>query len=202
MANELARIPLVRQSGSARLSAHGLGDAGTVLAFWQWSASDLLGNTSRGVLAEYIVALALGVDVRGTRNEWAASDLTTPDGVTVQVKSAAYLQSWYQRRLSTISFNVEPRRAWDPDTNTSSLVPKRHSDVYVFALLAHQDKKSVNPLELSQWQFFVLPTGILDRRTRSQHSITLKSLQALAGGGLAFEQLKGAVHEAAGRPTV
>ena len=32
-----------------------------VLSFWQWSTSQLLGNALRGVLAEFIVASAIGV---------------------------------------------------------------------------------------------------------------------------------------------
>jgi hypothetical protein len=30
---------------------------------------------------------------------------------------------------------------------------KRHADVYVFALLAHTDKATVDPLSLDQWRF-------------------------------------------------
>ena len=29
--------------------------------FWEWAYDDLLANTTRGVLAEYIVAKALGI---------------------------------------------------------------------------------------------------------------------------------------------
>lgn len=39
--------------------------AANVLGFWQWSSSDLLMNTMRGMLAEYIVALACGIDLSG-----------------------------------------------------------------------------------------------------------------------------------------
>ena len=59
------------------------------------------------------------------------------------------------------------------------LTLRRHADVYVFALLAHQDKASVDPLDLAQWKFYVLPTSTLDSRNRSQYSITLKSLSTL-----------------------
>jgi hypothetical protein len=57
---------------------------------------------------------------------------------------------------------------------------KRQADVYVFAVLYHQDKATLNPFDLDQWNFYVLSTKVLNERTRSQHSITLKSLQALS----------------------
>jgi hypothetical protein len=197
MPDPLSRIPCRRLTGTETLRGEGVPQGSTVGHFWQWSASDLLGNTSRGVLAEYLVALALNVDVSGTRDGWSPFDLETPEGVTVQVKSAAFIQSWHQRRLSTIAFNVQPTRAWDPGTNTVTDHPQRHANVYVFALLAHDDKSSVDPIDVSQWRFFVLPTHVLDVRRRSQHSITLRSLRSLAGEGVTFNELRAAVQKAA-----
>jgi hypothetical protein len=46
----------------------------TVNDFWQWAYSDLLQNTTRGVLAEYIVAVLLNVD-QTPRNPWLPFDL-------------------------------------------------------------------------------------------------------------------------------
>jgi hypothetical protein len=88
-----------------------------VLGFWQWSASDLVSNATRGRLAEFVVAQALGIPTSGVRDEWAAYDLETPEGIKVEVKSSAYLQSWAQRQPSSVIFSVRKTRAWDPDSN-------------------------------------------------------------------------------------
>jgi len=77
----------------------------------------VVSNATRGVLAEYLVAGALGVADGCIREEWAAYDLEARDGTRVDVKSAAYLQSWHQERLSQISFPVPKTRGWDRDTN-------------------------------------------------------------------------------------
>ena len=77
-----------------------------LLDFWRWSASDLVGNTARGILAEYLVAQALG-STQPTRNEWLPFDVLSAGGVRVQVKSAAYLQSWYQPKPSRIAFSIQ-----------------------------------------------------------------------------------------------
>ena len=61
------------------------------------------------MLAEFIVATALGIPTDGVREGWAAWDLTTPGGVRVEVKTAAYLQSWAQKELSKISFSTPGR---------------------------------------------------------------------------------------------
>ncbi len=81
-----------------------------LLSFWQWSASDLLSNATRGVLAEYLVARALS-DRASVRVEWDAFDAVTENGVRVEVKSSAYLQSWRQAKLSRITFSTRPTLA-------------------------------------------------------------------------------------------
>jgi hypothetical protein len=185
----LAKISVSRKTGAEPLTTAG-GPAGPTLAdFWGWSRSDLLDNLERGVLAEFIVATALSIPTDGVRVGWATWDLTTPDGVRVEVKSAAYLQSWAQRRLSRISFSTPKTLAWDADTGEFAGLAQRHAQVYVFALLAHTDKSTVNPLDLDQWMFYVLPTSVLDARTRSQHSITLKTLEELTAA-VGFSELR------------
>jgi hypothetical protein len=168
-----------------------------LLDFWQWSSSDIVSNATRGILAEYLVARALGVAADSVREEWAAYDIEAPDGTRIEVKSAAYIQSWRQNRLSRITFGVPKSRAWDKHTGRQSGDVRRQADVYVFALLAHSDQPSLDPLDVSQWDFFVVPTAWLDKRERSQHSITLPSLRRLAGESVSYAGLRRAVEKAA-----
>jgi hypothetical protein len=144
-----------------------------------WLASDLVDNALRGVLAEYIVACDLGVS-GGVRTEWDAYDLRTSEEIKIEVKSAAYLQSWKQSAPSRICFDVRPTYGWDAATNTTSLERKRQADVYVFCLLAHSDKATLDPLDFSQWEFYVLPARLLDERLPTQKIISLAGLLRLA----------------------
>ena len=93
-------------------------------------------------------------------------DLTTPDGVRVEVKSAAYLQSWAQKELSRIS-SGHPGCWRGMRMRGFAGVARRHAQVYVFALLGHTNKATVNPLDLDQWVFYVLLIAVLDGRARS-----------------------------------
>src|SRR5690606_19809719 len=103
----------------------------SVLDFWKWSVSDLLSNATRGILAEFIVATATGVDLNTVRDEWGAFDLETREGIKIEVKSAAYLQTWNQSKLSSINFSIKIPRLWDNETNMASSIRLRPSDVYV-----------------------------------------------------------------------
>lgn len=167
-----------------------------MLDFWRWSASDLISNTSRGVLAEYLIANAINA-AEGVREEWAPYDLDDPRGISIEVKSAAYIQSWSQEKYSSIIFNCPKTLAWDPETNRLGTEKLRQAQVYVFALLACKDQSALDPLDVSQWEFYVVPTVLLNRRERSQHSISLKSLQDLHGEPVVYDGLRDAIWKAA-----
>ena len=193
---DLGRMAVNRKVGTERFLVSG-DDAGfDLLAFWQWSTSDLISNATRGVLAEFIVARALGIGASDVRAEWAAHDLTTPDGIKIEVKSAAYVQTWFQKRLSVISFDVRKTLKWDPETNRQGIERERTADVYVFALFTPKEKTTANPLELDQWKFYAVPTEWLNQRKRSQHSITLASLQRVFGDACSYTVLAESVRAA------
>lgn len=55
--------------------------AGILLSdFWAWNSSDLLNNTLRGALAEFLVASAIGIDTSEARQDWTPYDLLSPSG--------------------------------------------------------------------------------------------------------------------------
>lgn len=113
--------------------------------FWAWSESDLLSNTTRGLLAEYIVGIALGCTDGTVRREWDAFDLLTESGLRIELKSSAYLQSWQQKSASAIKFAVGPAMAWFAETNSYAGVRERSADVYVFCLFTTTDRAVADP---------------------------------------------------------
>ncbi len=167
-----------------------------VKEFWSWYASDLVSNAMRGVLAEFIVALAADA-ANDIRNEWDAYDLETHNGVKIEVKSAAYIQSWDQISFSRISFDIAPKKFYNYETNTYADELKRHAEVYVFCILKHRDSATLNPLNLDQWTFLVLPTSVLDQNKPHQKSIGLNSLKRLHPFETNFSGLHDAIERAA-----
>jgi len=159
------------------------------LSFWQWSSSELLGNTLRGILAEFIVASTIDI-LDKPREEWDAYDLKTKNGLKIEIKSSSYLQSWEQTELSKIIFGIQPTSNWDYSTNKRSEVKIRQSDVYIFCVLSHKDKNTVNPLNLNQWDFYILETKVLNEKVKTQKSITLSSLLKLNPIKIKYDGLK------------
>jgi hypothetical protein len=167
-------IEIKKKSGDEQFLNAG-DDAYTLRDFWAWAYSDLVGNTERGRLAEFIVAMALGI-TEGISVSWDKYDLLSKEGIRIEVKTSAYLQSWDQQSLSKISFGIQPTYGWDSVTNEYDTEQKRQSDVYVFCVLKHKDQATLNPLDLSQWDFYVLSTAVLNKAAPRQKTISLNRL--------------------------
>lgn len=154
----------------------------TMNDFWRWAYSDLSNNIRRSVLAEFIVASSLEItdmDSEKTRTMWRPYDLLTKDGYKVEVKSAAYVQSWDAKHPDCISYRIAPARLPDETGDYKENAPlQRNSDVYVFCLYKAM-KKDESPLNLDLWEFYVLSTKILDEKKPTQKTITLPSLMKL-----------------------
>lgn len=181
-------------TGNEEFTLRGEGSGVSLADFWRWAYSDLLNNTSRGVMAEFLVEKSLeGITPPNTqmRIDWMPYDVTSPSGRRIEVKSAAYLQSWTRDYYSKIIFDIAPKRAWSPETGYS---PEciRHSDLYVFCVYTalSQDQSILN---LDLWDFYVLPTEVLNQKCPQQKTIGLQSLMALGPVKADFSTLGNAI---------
>ena len=68
---------------------------------------------------------------------------------------------------------------------------RRHADLYVFCLHHHKEKETLNPLDLAQWTFYVLPTARLESidRFKDAKTISLNSLLTLNPSKVSFNDL-------------
>jgi hypothetical protein len=161
--------------------------------FWQWAYSDLVGNTERGILAEYLVALACDIE-NTVRIGWNAFDLEV-NGIKIEVKSSAYLQTWEQSKISSPVFGIAKTKAWDYIKNIYAETSERQADVYVFALLSHQDKETLNPLDTNQWDFYVLDRKTIDLKANDQKQLTLNTLCLWGANKCSYNDLKHTIQE-------
>ncbi len=144
-------------------------------AFCRWNCGPLMENRTRSAYAEWLVLRALGVDPGLHRVEGAELHLRGGE-LTLEVQSAAYLQAWPQPEVSRISFAIEQRIA----------------TAVVFCLLEEQDPQLVDPQDLRQWCFWVVPTHSLHPERKS---IGLQALLRTHGEGLRYGELAGRIGE-------
>jgi hypothetical protein len=157
-------------------------------AFFDWAYGDLLSNATRGVLAEYIVHTALECEAE-KRIEWASYDLLTSTGLRIEVKSAAYVQAWIQKRPSRISYSIRKARFWDQETNVIGDTLARNADVYVFCLLGTPEQYAPDPLDLMNWRFLVVGSALIESELGEQKTVTKSRLDQL-GLWVMYEDLR------------
>lgn len=156
--------------------------------FYEWAYSDLLINNQRGHFAEYIVAVALGLTGQ-KRQEWDPYDLEYGD-IKIEVKSAAYVQGWEQNKHSVIGFDIKPTRFFNIDKNRYEDEYKRQSDVYVFCHLKHKERETINPTDVTQWDFYIASTETLNERLKEQKRVSLSVLKTICSNKIYFENIK------------
>lgn len=160
--------------------------------FWSWAYSDLLDNTLRGSFSEFLVATALGINLSEPRVNWEPWDLTLPTGrneLHVEVKSGSYLQAWKQEHPSAVRFNIRPTIRWSESDGYAG-EQRLQSDVYVFCVFTEKDPSRADPMKLESWDFYVLPTKVLDERCEGQKTISLSALLRLNPEKANFAELK------------
>jgi hypothetical protein len=170
----------------------------TVGDFWAWAYSDVLSNTARGVLAEFLVGSALGV-VDGVRVAWDPFDLLYEDA-KIEIKSAAYVQRWFQKKHSVVEWmGIGEQKAWNAATGTYSEEWKRWADCYVLCLYAERDRDVADALDVSKWEFYILSTERIYRELGTQKRVGLSKISRMTepvGYGLLKERVDQALNGA------
>lgn len=166
----------------------------TVLDFWRWALGDLRLNSTRGLLAQFLVARAVG-DARRADDGWGPYDVETPTGLKIEVKASGYLQSWVQTRPSSIRFSGLITRRWDAETNQMDAQASVMADVYVFAVHTCQDPSAYDPINFNYWQFYVVSGEVI--RSRNQRSMALSTVKHIAGEPVGWDRLRHAIQAVA-----
>jgi hypothetical protein len=159
MTDQFLKRPMfrpIKANDPVQLNGEKLGD---IAGFWRWACGDLRDNTMRGLFGEWIVGILLGLEM-DVRQNWTPYDLKQ-GSLTVGVKTSSWLQPWAQARLRPPVFNGLLTRAWDPETGAYAASAAYHTDWYVFCLQACQDGDVWDALELSQWEFYMLPRSAI-----------------------------------------
>ncbi|MFD1722385.1 hypothetical protein [Amnibacterium endophyticum] len=159
-----------RLSGEERFT----GLEASVREFWRFALGDPRMNNARGYLAEFLVARALAIS-NPQRIEWAEYDVLLDD-IRIEVKSSAYLQAWEQRHLSRITFSGLKGTPYNPRSGYDPAGRQYNAEVYVFGVQTALTHDAYDPLDVSQWEWYVLPRSVLAHL--GQATISLTTLRA------------------------
>jgi hypothetical protein len=168
------------------------------LDFWMWAYSDLMQNITRGYVAQYIVAWAIGVDEK-PNDPWQSFDLRSREGRRIEVKSTSFLQSWtHGEGNRNPLFLLAPRLPYSSERGLGKK-PGWNADIYVLCYFYCKDPAKADIMNLDQWKFWVIPKTELVNTLNGRKSLTTKLLEANHVPLTAFE-LKRAISEIHSKP--
>ena len=168
----------------------------TAMDYWRFQFSNIWDLYEE--VAEFIVNKALGMEIPFNKNGSTLYDIAYK-GKRVEVKATAYYHSWRKegefsdRRTFSIAETLGQH-------NEKKDERERQNDVYVFCLNTGKNQKDADPFEMNHWEFYVVPTSIINSKCGHNKSITLGRLRAITPekGKVLFCQLKTAIDEALG----
>lgn len=156
--------------------------------FWKWAFSDFLSNSLRGILAEFVVGSALGC-LDNQRKEWDAYDLLYKNK-KIEVKCAAYLQTWHQKKHSVIRFDIAEKSSWYADENKYADKVERPADYYVFSVFAETDRNLADPLDVEQWFFLIMSKEQIAQYFGKNKTVGLNAIEAIGVERIGYSELK------------
>ena len=147
-----------------------------ILEYWQWLYSDIY--NLQDTLAEYIVAKALGKEEPDNTGNWTLYDIAYREK-RIEVKETSYYHSWQtdeEPKSKARTFGITKAYSKYQD-NTSKL--ERQNDIYVFCLNTGETKTDSNPLQLEHWEFYVIPTSVINEKCGEQKTISLSRIRKM-----------------------
>ena len=166
--------------------------------FLEWFRPSLSEDWMRGVVGEYWFANALGL-LDDPREGWKPWDLETKTGIKVEVKTSGCLRRKNNDivPVKNIKFDIDMVNVDEDPEKGLPAMRGRPATVYVFCLHNSLDPNTLNPLNPSQWNFYVIATAVLDAKRPKGKSTSLKPLKKLGVEETDFAGLKHAIIRAA-----
>ena len=163
----------------------------SILEYWQWLYSDIY--DLQDTLAEYIVAKALGKEEPNNTGSWTLYDIAYR-GKRIEIKETSYYHSGQtddESKSKVRKFGIAKAYSKYQD-NTSDL--ERQNDLYVFCLNTGETRTDSNPLQLEHWEFYIVPTSVINEKCGDQKTISLSRIREMTEK-VDYDQLKDRVDE-------
>ncbi len=150
----------------------------TVLDFWSWAFSDILSSRNRGVFAEFLIGAVLGT-TENARIEWDVADHIYR-GRKIKVRSASYIQHWFQKKPARIVFPLGRTRQRKIKTSIPGLSLHPKPEIYVFCLFNVKDSNEASVLDMEKWVFYPTQAYLVETRFRRKEALTLRDVRRIA----------------------
>ena len=148
-----------------------------MLEFWQSKYSNIY--NMQEVIAEFLVEKALGIDKAQNTDYWTLYDILYRN-YRIEIKQTSYYHSWNKDGIVSKyrRFGITQANSNYEEKNCENKL-ERQNDIYVFCLNTGNTKEESNPMNLNNWEFYIIPTSTINEICGNNKTITLNKVKKL-----------------------
>ena len=157
--------------------------------FWRFHFSNIYDLQDK--IAEFIVSKALGIDTAQNDQYWTLWDVSYR-GKRIEVKETSYYHSFNEEgKVSNqrVFGITKANGSYDPSIS-GNVEFCRQNDIYVFCLNTGDTRDTSYPLNLNNWEFYVVPTAFIDEKCGDNKSISLGRIKKFGFSAKRYDELK------------
>lgn len=178
-----------------------------MIDFWRFQFPNIYDY--HGELAEFLVAKALGKEKADNKDIWTRYDINYTDqkqrDLRIEVKASAYYHSWQtdeskismQRTFgiskSHSSYDISSAEQAGRKVEPKEDKMERPSDLYIFCLNTGFTRETAYTLNVDNWEFYIVPTYIIDEKCGDNKTISLNKIQSLGFKKMRYKEIRNQV---------
>ena len=149
-----------------------------ILEFWKYKYSNIY--NMQEVIAEFIIEKALGLTESQNTDYWTLFDILYR-GYRIEVKETGYYHSWNEDGKVSLVRNFGITKANSSyDSLEKENKYERQNDIYVFCLNTGTTRETSNPMNINNWEFYIIPTSVINEKCRNNKQISLGKVRKIA----------------------
>lgn len=161
-----------------------------ILDFWKSKYSNIY--NMQEVIAEFIVEKALGIDKAQNTDYWTLYDILYRD-YRIEIKETSYYHPWNENgKVSKQRMFGITKANSNYESNETENKFERQNDIYVFCLNTGITKETSNPMNLDNWEFYIILTSEINKQCGDNKKISLGRVRKIAEKK-SFEEIKSCI---------
>ncbi len=149
-----------------------------ILDFWKYKYSNVW--NIQEYIAEFLIEKALGLEESQNTEYWTLYDINYRNK-RIEIKETSYYHPWNENgKISNQRvFGITMANSNYEDSENENKF-ERQNDVYVFCLNTGKTREEANPLDLNNWEFYIVPTITINELCGKNKTISLNKVKNIA----------------------
>jgi len=155
--------------------------------FWIFKYSNIY--NLQEVIAEFIVEKALNIEKPHNTDSWTLFDILYRN-CRIEIKETSYYHPWNENgKISNQRCFGITKANGSYENNDIENKFERQNDIYVFCLNTGMTKETSNPMNLNNWEFYIVPTYVINEKCGNNKTISLNKVRQLTKA-ITYDKLK------------